>query len=54
MIDRNNPIKSLKDFAKTISEDSELESSRKNGIEAVIARQLSQFSVFQDTGIFDE
>jgi len=54
VIDRNNPIKSLKDFAKTISEDSELESSRKNGIEAVIARQLSQFSVFQDTGIFDE
>ena len=54
VIDRNNPIKSLKDFAKTISEDSELESNRKNGIEAVIARQLSQFSVFQDTGIFDE
>ena len=54
VIDRNNPIKSLKDFAKTISENSELESSRKNGIESVIAKQLSQFSVFQDTGIFDE
>jgi len=54
VIDRNNPIKSLNDFAKTISENNELEDSTKNGITAQIRRQLSQFSVFQDTGIFDE